>query len=150
MKQDWRHRQAELLAQVKELLTRFRGELLLEAAMGGGVRADLILKTDKATYIVEIKGASSGEYLSFATWGQMTMNKKVVESWLKPLVPVIPIVITNAILTADLKTTFEKSRIPVVQVQIGEDSIETQQKLEKELAALGLPIPESTASSGSK
>ena len=150
MKRDWRHNEVQLLTQVKELLGRLKGELLPDFAIGAGARVDFRLKTDNAAYIVEIKGASAGDYLSFATWGQMTMYKKVIESWHKPDSPeVVPILVTNAVVSDDLRAAFEKSRIAVVEVEIGEDLTHTQQKLERVLEDLGLPVPEVKVSSAS-
>jgi hypothetical protein len=63
---------------------------------------------------------------------------------------VIPILITNGILTADLRTAFEKSKIAVVEVQGEEDPAETQQKLRRELEHLGFPVPQVKSGSAAK
>lgn len=142
MKRDWRSNHLKLLAQVKELLGKFKGEVILDFSIAVGVRTDLILRTDKAAYVVEVKGASPEEYLSFATWGQMTMYKKIIESWHKPEAPVVLVLFTNATISDDLRAVFEKSKIVVVEAKVGEDLTYAQQKLERALENLGLPVPE--------
>jgi hypothetical protein len=92
--------------------------------------------------LVEIKGSSPGEYLSFATWGQLSMYRKALESWQAPNVPIVPVLFTNATLSDDLREAFEKSKIVVVEVEPGEDLIKTRQKMQRELEEMGLPIPE--------
>ena len=150
MKPGWRDKHIVLLDRVKGLLDSFKGELLPDYSMVIGMRSDFFLKTDNAAYIVEVKGQASGDYLSFATWGQMNLYKKLVEEWSKSEVPVIPILITNGILTADLRTAFEKSKIAVVEVQGEEDPAETQQKLRRELEHLGFPVPQVKSGSAAK
>jgi hypothetical protein len=142
MRQEWRQRQVDLLSQVAQLLEGFKGELSTEQPLTGGIRIDFVLRTGKAYYLVEIKGSSPGEYLSFATWGQITMYKKAMESWQTPNIPIIPVLFTNATLSDDLRETFEKSKIVVVKVQPGEDLSTTRQKMKRELQEMGLPIPE--------
>lgn len=147
MKRDWRRNQVQLLSQAKELFARFTGVLVPEFQIAVGMTTDLFLRTDKAAYVVEIKGASPGDYLSFATWGQMAMYRTVIKSWDKSDVPVVLILVTNATLSDDLKASFEKSKIAVVEMEVGEDLTLTQQKLEGALRYLDLPVPEAKVSS---
>lgn len=148
MKRDWRYNEVQLLTQMKRMFAIFEGELVQEFQIGAGTRSDLLLRTVKAAYVVEVKGASAEEYLSFATWGQMTMYKKVIESWHKPEALVVLVLFTNANISDDLRAVFEKSKIVVVEAKVGEDLTYTRQKLERALEKLGLPIPEVKVGSG--
>ncbi|MBM3941836.1 MAG: hypothetical protein FJ316_02715 [SAR202 cluster bacterium] len=142
MMQEWRNREAQIAYRVEQLFAEFEGELVREFPLAEGIRSDYLFRTDKAAYLIEVKGVSSGRFLSFATWGQMVMYQKVAESWHDTEIPVVPVLLTNAELSAALRFSFQKSRIPVVELDLDESLYSFQRKLEKVLNDLDLPVPQ--------
>ncbi len=125
-------------AQVEAMLCQLPGvKIQREYLDTSGMRVDFLVTTRQGDRLmVEVKLGQSG-YLPVSSWGQLVMNKKLLEEW-GSIERVTPMIVTNLEVPPDLEAMFQRSRIVVVKLK--KDAGEMIRAVRDQLEQMGIDL----------